>query len=73
MQFNCPSLGFAHASRVRDLWNHIQLGSLGQGFNTTILGHGVRLLKGRGEGHAPTVESQSYEAEAATLHGTAQQ
>ena len=65
------SLGFAHASRVRDLWNHIELGSLDHGFNTTIPGHGVRLLKVKGVGQAPTVESQSYEAEAATLSGTA--
>jgi hypothetical protein len=65
------SLGFAHASRVRDLWNHSELGSLDRGFGTTILGHGVRLLKVTGEGHARPTESQSYEAEAATLSGTA--
>ncbi|WP_353071185.1 alpha-galactosidase D [Tunturiibacter gelidoferens] len=65
------SLGFAHASRVRDLWNHIELGSLDHGFDTTILGHGVRLLKVTGEGRPRPTESQSYEAEAATLSGTA--
>lgn len=65
------SLGFARASRVRDLWNHIELGSLDRGFETTILGHGVRLLKVTGEGHARPIEPQSYEAEAATLSGAA--
>jgi len=65
------SLGFAHASRVRDVWNHIELGSLDRSFDTTILGHGVRLLKVKGEGRARSTESQSYEAEAATLSGTA--
>lgn len=65
------SLGFARATHVRDLWNHIELGSYGHGFSTTILGHGVRLLKVDAEGDVQPVESQSYEAEAATLNGSA--
>jgi alpha-galactosidase len=65
------SLGFANAARVRDLWNHIELGRYDRGFNTTLLGHGVRLLKVEGEGEIPTPESQSYEAESATLNGSA--
>jgi alpha-galactosidase len=65
------SLGFANAVRVRDLWNHIELGRYDRGFSTTLLGHGVRLLKVEGEGDIRTTESQSYEAESATLNGSA--
>jgi alpha-galactosidase len=65
------SLGFANATRVRDLWNHIELGRYDRGFSTTILGHGVRLLKVEGAGDIRTTESQSYEAESATLNGSA--
>jgi alpha-galactosidase len=69
--FPWSSLGFARAPRVRDLWNHIELGSYDRGFSTTILGHGVRLLKVEGKGSINPPESQSYEAETATLSGTA--
>jgi hypothetical protein len=65
------SLGFASAARVRDLWNHIELGRYDRVFSTTLLGHGVRLLKVEGEGDIRTPESQSYEAESATLNGSA--
>jgi alpha-galactosidase len=65
------SLGFASAPKVRDLWNHIELGRHDSGFSATILGHGVRLLKVKGQGPVRSTESQSYEAEAATLSGTA--
>jgi alpha-galactosidase len=65
------SLGFANAGRVRDLWNHIELGRYDRGFSTTLLGHGVRLLKVEGEGGISTPESLSYEAESATLNGSA--
>ena len=65
------SLGFASAPQVRDLWNHIDLGSSDRGFSAVILGHGVRLLKVKGRGDVRPTESQSYEAELATLNGTA--
>lgn len=65
------SLGFSSAPKVRDLWNHIELGRYESGFSTTILGHGVRLLKVKGQGRVRQPESQSYEAETATLSGTA--
>jgi alpha-galactosidase len=65
------SLGFASAPKVRDLWNHIELGRYESEFSTTILGHGVRLLKVKGQGSVHPAESQSYEAETATLSGTA--
>ena len=65
------SLGFARAAEVRDLWNHIELGHSDGEFSTTILGHGVRLLKVKGHGRVRPTDSQSYEAEAATLSGTA--
>lgn len=65
------SLGFTRATHVRDLWNHIELGTYDRGFSTTILGHGVRLLKVEAEGDVNPVESQSYEAERATLNGSA--
>src|SRR6266702_3570286 len=65
------TLGFANAPQVRDLWNHIELGSYDSGFSTVLLGHGARLLKVKGRGYVRPAESQSYEAEAATLKGTA--
>jgi alpha-galactosidase len=65
------SLGLANATRVRDLWNQIDLGNYSRGFSTTILGHGVRLLKVEGEEDVRHTESTSYEAEAATLNGSA--
>jgi alpha-galactosidase len=65
------SLGFANAARMRDLWNHIELGRYDRGFSTTLLGHGVRLLKVEGEGEIRTPELHSYEAESATLNGSA--
>jgi hypothetical protein len=71
MQVKWSTLGFTRASSVRDLWNHIDLGPSNGGFNTVVLGHGVRLLKVVGSGHAATPRSQSYEAEAGTLSGGA--
>jgi len=65
------SLGFRSVTQVRDLWNHIPLGTYDRGFSTTVLGHGVRLLKVEAQGDVRPVESQSYEAERATLNGTA--
>lgn len=66
------SLGFANAPQVRDLWSHIDMGSFGTGFSTVVMGHGARLLKVTASGQAPAPNSQSYEAEAATLSGSAQ-
>ena len=65
------TLGFASATQVRDLWNHIDLGVSAQGFNTTVIGHGARLLKVVGRGRVPQTLSRSYEAETATLGGSA--
>ncbi len=65
------ALGFKVAPHVRDLWNHIDLGGYNGGFSAVILGHGVRLLKVTARGHAQPAYSQAYEAEAATLGGSA--
>jgi alpha-galactosidase len=65
------ALGFKVAPRVRDLWNHIDLGGYNDGFSAVVLGHGVRLLKVTAKGHAQSAYSQAYEAEAATLSGSA--
>jgi alpha-galactosidase len=65
-------LGFKNALAVRDLWNHANLGAFPGGFSTMVLGHGARLLKVTPQGeiqHQPA--SVSYEAEAATLTGSA--
>jgi alpha-galactosidase len=65
-------LGFKNALAVRDLWNHANLGEFPGGFSTMVLGHGARLLKVTPQGeiqHQPA--SVSYEAEAATLTGSA--
>ncbi len=65
-------LGFKNALAVRDLWNHTDLGVFPGGFSTMVLGHGARLLKVAPQGeieHQPA--GVSYEAEAATLSGSA--
>ena len=64
-------LGFVQALRVRDLWNRIDLSPTLKGFTTTLPGHGVRLLRIYPLGKAPSTFSQSYEAEAAVLSGSA--
>jgi len=65
-------LGFDGARQVRDLWTHAELGSSWKTFSTRLEGHGVRLLKISAiSGHTASTPSASYEAEAATLGGTA--
>ena len=65
------TLGFINATGVRDVWNHIDLGSYNAGFSAILPGHGVSLLKVTASGQAAPANSQSYEAESATLNGTA--
>ena len=65
-------LGFKNAIAVRDVWNHNELGAFPGEFSTMVLGHGARLLKVTPKGeieHPPA--GVSYEAEAATLTGSA--
>jgi alpha-galactosidase len=63
--------GVNGALSVRDLWNHVnQEPSFGT-YSTILKGHSVRLLKIVGLGHAAPMPSTSYEAEAATLGGSA--
>jgi hypothetical protein len=64
-------LGFSAAPNIRDLWNHLDLGPSPRGFSTVVSGHGSRLLKVTGLGHAAPPPSTSYEAESAVLSGTA--
>lgn len=66
-------LGIDRAWQVRDLWSHMNVGGMNYGLSAVIPGHGVRLLKvsaWRHQDSAPD-DSQSYEAESATLGGTA--
>ena len=64
-------LGINGAISIRDLWSHTyQLPSIGT-YSTFLKGHGVRLLKVVGLGHAAPMPSTSYEAESATLGGSA--
>lgn len=74
VDFPWSILGIANATQVRDLWNHLDLGNFSHDFTGVIPGHCVRLLKltGRGNpGQSLSAIAQSYEAESATLHGTA--
>jgi len=74
VNFPWSTLGFENATQVRDLWNHLDLGNFSHVFCTVIPGHGGVLLKltGRGDvGQSPSAILQSYEAESATLNGTA--
>ncbi|WP_263381815.1 alpha-galactosidase D [Granulicella arctica] len=64
-------LGFRNATAVRDLWSHLDLGAELQELTTTVVGHGTRMFKVSAVGNAPTLEGTSYEAEAATLGGSA--
>ena len=64
-------VGVNGALSIRDLWNHTnQTPSLGT-YSTILKGHSVRLLKIVGLGHAAPMPSTSYEAESATLGGSA--
>ena len=65
-------LGFKNAVAVRDLWNHANLGAFPGEFSTMVPGHGARLLRvtPQGEIEQPPA-GVSYEAEAATLTGSA--
>jgi len=74
VDFPWSRMGFANATQVRDLWSHLDLGNFNHGFSAVIPGHSARLLKLTARGsaaEAPSAISQSYEAEAATLNGTA--
>jgi alpha-galactosidase len=65
-------LGFKNATAVRDLWSRTDLGTFPGEFSAMVLGHGARLLKVTPEGdigHSPA--GISYEAESATLTGSA--
>jgi len=64
-------VGVNGALSIRDLWNHTnQTPSFGT-YSTILKGHSVRLLKIVGLGHAAPMPSTSYEAESATLGGSA--
>ena len=74
VQFPWSTLGFANAPHVRDLWNHLDLPRSSHVFSAVIPGHGARLLQLTGRGdveRSSSAISQSYEAESATLNGTA--
>jgi alpha-galactosidase len=71
IRFPWNLLGKAGALRVRDLWNHADLGSSGRVFSTTIQGHGSVLLKITATGQASPSPSANYEAESAVLGGSA--
>ena len=49
----------AVALDVRDLWNHVELGTSPLSFSTLVPGHGVCLLKVTGAGHVPPRPSQT--------------
>jgi alpha-galactosidase len=71
VHFPWSLLGKSGALRVRDLWNHKDLGPSGHVFSTMIQGHGSVLLKVTANGQAPPSPSTSYEAESAVLGGSA--
>lgn len=69
---NWKDLGILGASEMRDLWSHTEIGASYQSFSSLLPGHGARLLRITAAGHAPTLPSQAYGAETATLYGAAQ-
>ena len=65
-------LGFSNAVAVRDVWNHTDLGAFPGEFKTMVLGHGARLLKVTPKDAIEhPLSGVTYEAEAATLTGSA--
>ncbi len=65
-------LGFDIALQVRDLWTQRDLIPFPGGFRALLPGHGSRLLRVVGIGHAPPEPNvQTYEATDAILTGTA--
>lgn len=68
------NLNFSTVTDVRDVWTREHLRDARRGFRDMIAGHGTRLLRLKGRGHvrpSPSTISDSYEAELATLSGTA--
>jgi hypothetical protein len=65
-------LGFNRAVAMHDIWSHKELGTSSNEFSTMVPGHGSRLFKvtPQGEFERPPA-GVSYEAEAATLTGSA--
>jgi alpha-galactosidase len=72
VQVDWKDLGFAGASEIRDLWNHVELGASYGSFSDVLPGHGVRLLRLRAVEKVPTAPSQVYGSATATLYGNAQ-
>ena len=72
VQVDWKDLGFAGASEMRDLWNHVELGASYGTFLDELPGHGTRLLRVRAAGTVPAAPSQIYGAQTATLYGNAQ-
>ncbi|MGH8080036.1 MAG: alpha-galactosidase D [Lysobacter sp.] len=71
MRVRWSELGFDSAAQVRDLWSRSELGGRSEGFDAVVPAHGVRLLKVLGRGRATPSPRQTYEAETATLNGSA--
>jgi alpha-galactosidase len=69
---NWKDLGFLGAAEMRDLWNHAEVGPSYLSFSNVVPGHGARLFKVIGVGHAPAPPSQIYGAQTATLFGGTQ-
>jgi hypothetical protein len=64
-------IGVTGAAQVHDLWTHQNLGSSTGTFSAFLRGHDVRLLKVLTYGNAAPTTSTGYEAESATLGGSA--
>ncbi|MDQ0010397.1 hypothetical protein J2T07_002587 [Luteibacter jiangsuensis] len=65
-------LGLTGARRVRDLWRHQEQGPSSGSYRVELPGHGTQLLLVEAlPGHMTPGPSTNYEAEAATLAGTA--
>ena len=72
VQVDWKDLGFAGASQIRDLWNHVEVEDCSGAFSAVLPGHGARLLRVSAVGKVPTAPAQIYGAQTATLYGNAQ-
>ena len=64
-------LGFTRAQRIHDVWNGGGLSLDGRGLEAIVAGHGTRLFRITASGKAAAEPATSYEAETASLSGTA--
>lgn len=60
MAVNWTEIGFTGAATVRDLWSHLELGSMAMGWSATLAPHACRLVKVTPLSHPQLVTDGQY-------------